>query len=48
MAGNGGRRWLEVVRGGIRIKMVIKYLNPNPIQRISDRVRVYPNPNFCN
>ena len=26
VAGNGGRRWLEVAGGGIRMKMVIKYL----------------------
>ena len=29
VAGNGGRRWLEVAGGGIRIKMVIKYLKIN-------------------
>ena len=26
VAGNGGQRWLEVAVGGIRMKMVIKYL----------------------
>ena len=27
VAGNGGRWWLEVAGGGIRMKMMIKYLN---------------------
>ena len=29
VVGNGGRRWSEVAGGGIRMNMVIKYLNIN-------------------